>query len=71
MHVKVDNSIAYAFALRQMSGRKIDGENVSLWFRATATLVKEASGWKISHVHNSVRRRRQMAKPSLGLKAGH
>jgi ketosteroid isomerase-like protein len=54
MHVRADNSIAYAFALRQMSGRKIDGENVSLWFRATATLVKEASGWKISHVHNSV-----------------
>jgi ketosteroid isomerase-like protein len=54
MHVRADNSIAYAFALRQMTGRKIDGENVDLWFRATATLVKESGGWKISHVHNSV-----------------
>jgi ketosteroid isomerase-like protein len=54
MHVRADNIIAYAFALRQMTGRKIDGENVNLWFRATATLVKESSGWKISHVHNSV-----------------
>jgi ketosteroid isomerase-like protein len=54
MHVRADKSIAYAFALRQMSGRKINGENVNLWFRATATLVKEPSGWRISHVHNSV-----------------
>jgi ketosteroid isomerase-like protein len=52
--VKANETLAYAFALRHMSGRKRDGELVDLWFRATATLVKGPDGWRISHVHNSV-----------------
>jgi len=37
-----------------MTGTKKDGEQVSLWFRATACLRREDGGWKITHVHNSV-----------------
>jgi ketosteroid isomerase-like protein len=54
VHVKVGDTVAYAFALRRMSGRKKSGELVDLWFRATATMVKGPGGWKINHVHNSV-----------------
>jgi ketosteroid isomerase-like protein len=54
IHVCADDKLAYAFALRHMTGRKKSGENVDLWFRATATMSKEHEGWKITHVHNSV-----------------
>ena len=53
-HVSADENLAYAFALRHMTGRKKSGENVDLWFRATATMSKEHGAWKITHVHNSV-----------------
>jgi ketosteroid isomerase-like protein len=54
MHVRADHHLAYAFALRHMTGRKKSGENVDLWFRATATMSKDDGAWKITHVHNSV-----------------
>ena len=49
-----DERIAYAFGLRHMTGTKTDGERADLWFRATACLRREDSGWRIAHVHNSV-----------------
>ena len=36
--IRVGGDIAYAFGLRHMSGTKNDGEEVDLWFRATACL---------------------------------
>jgi ketosteroid isomerase-like protein len=37
-----------------VTGAKVDGEQVDLWFRATARLIKTADGWRIAHLHNSV-----------------
>ena len=37
-----------------MTGTKKDGEQVDLWFRATAGFRRERGHWKITHVHNSV-----------------
>ena len=37
-----------------MTGTKTDGEQVDLWFRATACFRREDGAWKITHVHNSV-----------------
>jgi ketosteroid isomerase-like protein len=54
IHIRGNAELAYAFTLRHMSGRKKSGELVDLWFRATATMAKEDSGWKITHIHNSV-----------------
>jgi ketosteroid isomerase-like protein len=54
MHIRADENVAYAFALRHMTGRKKSGEIVDLWFRATATMAKENGAWKIAHIHNSV-----------------
>lgn len=52
--IRVGGDIAYAFALRHMTGTKTDGQKVDLWFRATACFVRRNGGWKIAHVHNSV-----------------
>jgi ketosteroid isomerase-like protein len=52
--IRVGGDIAYAFGLRHMSGTKVGGEKVDLWFRSTACLVREQGGWKIAHVHDSV-----------------
>jgi ketosteroid isomerase-like protein len=54
MHIRIDDNVAYAFALRHMTGRKKSGEIVDLWFRATATMAKVNGAWKITHIHNSV-----------------
>jgi ketosteroid isomerase-like protein len=37
-----------------MTGTKTDGEEVELWFRATACFHRENSHWRITHMHNSV-----------------
>ena len=54
LKIVVGGDVAYAFALRHMAGTKTGGENVDLWFRATACFRRENGTWKITHVHNSV-----------------
>ena len=54
LKIIVGNTIAQAFCLLNMTGKKKDGEVVDLWFRSTALFRKENGDWKISHVHNSV-----------------
>jgi ketosteroid isomerase-like protein len=54
MHIRAEDNLAYAFALRHMTGRKKSGEVVDLWFRATAAMTNENGAWKIAHIHNSV-----------------
>jgi len=52
--IRVGGEIAFAFGLQHMTGTKHDGEEVDLWFRATACFVRRDGDWKILHVHNSV-----------------
>lgn len=52
--IEVGGDIAYAYGLRRLSGTKVGGEQVLLWFRATACLRREAQGWRIAHMHDSV-----------------
>jgi len=54
LEIHVSGDVAFAFALRRMTGTKKSGENVDLWFRATAGFVRRGGEWKIAHVHNSV-----------------
>jgi PhnB protein len=54
MTVQVGGDIAYAFALRHMTGTKVGGAEVDLWFRATAGFRKQDGEWRIAHIHNSV-----------------
>jgi len=52
--IECDGAVAYAHSLQCMTGTKIEGENVDLWFRATACFRKGDRGWLITHMHNSV-----------------
>lgn len=51
--VLVSGDIAVVHGLQRLHGRKKDGE-VSMWYRATAVFTRTASGWRITHLHNSV-----------------
>lgn len=52
--IVVGDGVAYAYGLQHMTGKRTDGEQVDMWFRATACFRKEGGAWKISHMHNSV-----------------
>ena len=52
--VEVSGDLAYAYGLQHMTGKKKGGDEVDLWFRATACFRREADGWRITHMHNSV-----------------
>lgn len=52
--IEVSGDLAYAYGLQHMSGKKKGGDEVDLWFRATACFRREADGWRITHMHNSV-----------------
>lgn len=54
LEVTVGGDVAYAHGLIKMSGKKKDGEVVSLWFRLTVGLRKLDGEWEIAHEHNSV-----------------
>jgi len=54
LEVACSGDIAYAFGLQHMTGMKKTGEEVDLWFRATACLRNEGGRWRITHMHNSV-----------------
>ena len=54
LDVAVGGDVAYAYCLRHLTGRKRDGEDVDLWFRATACFRRERGRWRITHRHNSV-----------------
>jgi hypothetical protein len=47
--IVVDENVAYAFGLQRMSGTKTDGEQVELWFRATACFRRDDGRWRITH----------------------
>ena len=52
--IEVSGDLAYAYGLQHMTGKKQDGEEVDLWFRATACFRRDGDGWRITHMHNSV-----------------
>jgi ketosteroid isomerase-like protein len=52
--IEVGGDLACAYGLQHMSGKKKGGEEVDLWFRATACFRREAGRWRITHMHNSV-----------------
>jgi ketosteroid isomerase-like protein len=54
LEVAVGGDVAYAFGIQHMTGTKKGGENVDLWFRATACFRREDGRWRIAHMHNSV-----------------
>lgn len=52
--IVTSGDLAICHGLAHMTGEKIDGVHVDLWFRVTLGLTKSEGAWKISHEHNSV-----------------
>ena len=52
--IVVSGDSAYSFGLSHMTGTKISGEEVDLWFRETLGFRKAGRSWKIAHEHSSV-----------------
>ena len=54
MDVHVGGDVAFATSLNHMTGTKIDGEQVDLWFRVTCGLRRIDGRWRVVHEHESV-----------------
>jgi ketosteroid isomerase-like protein len=54
LRIHVGADVAFAYALQRMSGQKVDGRAVDLWYRATTCLRRERGAWRIAHAHYSV-----------------
>lgn len=52
--VEIEGPLAAVFGLANMRGRKVDGADVDLWYRATFILRHGTDGWRIVHAHTSV-----------------
>ncbi len=52
--IAVDGGLGHAYGLQHLTGTKIDGEDVDLWFRSTVCFRREGGRWRIAHIHNSV-----------------
>ncbi|HLY80125.1 MAG TPA: nuclear transport factor 2 family protein [Caulobacteraceae bacterium] len=53
LKIVAGDQVAFTHALVHMTGRKIDGEAVDLWFRQTLGLKMFRGAWKIIHGHDS------------------
>lgn len=52
--IAVSGGLGHAYGLQHMTGTKIDGEDVDLWFRSTVCFGREGGRWRITHIHDSV-----------------
>ncbi len=51
--MRVSGNLAWCHSLNHMTGLKVDGEEVDLWFRATCCFER-TDRWRIVHEHQSV-----------------
>lgn len=54
MVIETGGDVAYSHALRHMTGRKTDGQDVDLWFRGTMCFRRSNGDWRVTHIHDSV-----------------
>ena len=52
--IEADEQIAFARALHHLKGRRVGGQEVSIWMRSTLCFRREGNAWKIAHAHTSV-----------------
>jgi PhnB protein len=51
--IEAGDEVAFCHGLTHMTGAKMDGEQVDLWFRSTVGLRRAPEGWQITHEHDS------------------
>ena len=54
LKISASGEVAFAHSLNRVSGTKLDGTPVNLWFRETLGLRKIDGHWRIAHEHESV-----------------
>ena len=54
LRVHAGRDVAFCHGLNHLTGTKVDGEKVDLWFRETLCFVKLDGAWRIVHEHESV-----------------
>ena len=54
LRITVGDDVAFASGLAHMTGTKVDGEEVDLWYRTTDCLAKRDGRWLVVHRHESV-----------------
>ena len=54
VELELVEGLAWSTALNRMRGRKVDGEEVDLWFRTTLCFRRIEGEWRIVHDHASV-----------------
>lgn len=54
VNTEISGNLAITTALLHMSGKKKEGEEIDLWFRATTCLKQYNGRWLIIHEHTSV-----------------
>ena len=52
--ISTGDRVAFATSLSHITGRKTDGEEIDLWFRATVCFEKADGRWQVVHEHTSV-----------------
>jgi ketosteroid isomerase-like protein len=51
--IEAGDDVAFSHSLTHVTGVKVDGERVDMWFRSTIGLRRTAAGWRITHEHDS------------------
>ena len=52
--VEIEGPLAVVYGLANMQGRKTDGADIDLWYRATFVLRDGKGAWQVIHTHTSV-----------------
>jgi ketosteroid isomerase-like protein len=68
LRIAADGDVAFSHSLNHVSGTKVDGQKVDMWWRATVCYRKMGEQWMVTHEHNSVPFDMQNGKASLDLK---
>jgi uncharacterized protein (TIGR02246 family) len=66
--VTASDEVAFACSLNRVIGTKTDGEEIEMWWRATACFHKVDGRWLITHEHSSVPFDMSNGKAMLDLK---
>jgi uncharacterized protein (TIGR02246 family) len=69
LRLVVGDGVAFAHSLNHVSGARLDGGHLDMWWRETACLEKRDGRWMITHVHDSVPFDPETGKASVGLKS--
>jgi PhnB protein len=54
LSITAGDAAAFCHSLTRLSGTKIEGEKVDVWFRLTLCFRKLEGAWRIAHQHESV-----------------